>query len=430
MDFNIRLGLAALLAVTVVGGNVNAQNAGVYEGGVVLSAADLLPAELLKGESHRVRNRVIADGYMAHFEIDTDFGQVSATGVPEVKQRIAETEAIRKLVEASKGDLFAEGMRRSIEQPIDAVKNIVTHPVQSVKKAPKTVGHFFGKVGSAIGRGVSKTVEKVEGAVKGGEERDPGEISAEVGRGIGTAAKKVAGFDRAKLATAKQLNVDPYSDNARLQEEMDKVTWAFFAGGIPLRIGVAAASAGTAVAAVKMVGVPDEVYELTEGEIAAKDERMLLAMGVPQDWITEFGASTVLTPTSRHRIVKSLGALGGTAGRKEAVFLAGACETPEQVNFLTGSLSLLAEAARERKVDFVNLGISGRLLFAVADNGDRYVGAPVDYVTWTEEVADFAGRDDLQGGGKVLVHTGKLSPEARTGFAASGWKVIGVPYGL
>jgi hypothetical protein len=44
-------------------------------------------------------------------------------------------------VETSKSDLFAEGLKRSIEQPIDAVKNIAQDPVGSIKKVPAPVDH-------------------------------------------------------------------------------------------------------------------------------------------------------------------------------------------------------------------------------------------------------------------------------------------------
>ena len=54
--------------------------------------------------------------------------------------------------------------------------------------------------------------------------------------------------------------------------------------------------------------------------------------------------------------------------------------------------------------------------------------APVDYVTWTPEVAGFAQRDDLGAGAKVLVHTGKLSPAAANGLLASGWKSVAIGY--
>ncbi|RYD60655.1 MAG: hypothetical protein EOP83_18900, partial [Verrucomicrobiaceae bacterium] len=249
----------SFVIATALVASLHAQAPATYETGVMLNASDLLPANLLRGPSYRVRDQVPTDGYMAHFTIDSNFGTFTAIGVPEAKRRISEAEGIHKLVETSKGDLFAEGLKRSVEQPIDAVKNIVKNPVESVKQAPKTVGHFFVKVGSGIGRGVTRAVDRVEESAKK-DDHDAGQTAAEAGRGISTAAKSVSGFDKAKLDTAKQLGVDPYSDNERLQEEMDKVTWAFFAGGLPLRIGAAVASAGVAVAATNMVGIPEDTY--------------------------------------------------------------------------------------------------------------------------------------------------------------------------
>jgi hypothetical protein len=286
-----------------------AQAPATFEGPVQINAAELLPAESLLGPSHRVRDFAFTDGYMVHFDIDTDFGTFEAVGVPQVKVRIAEAEAIRKLVETSKGDLFAEGLKRSITQPIDAVKNIAKDPVTSIKRAPKTVGHFFSKVGSSVERGVNK--------IKADGEAGEGPSASE----IGNAARNAAGFDKAKLDTARQLGVDPYSDNARLQEEMDKVTWAFFAGGLPLRVGAAVASAGVAVAATNMVGVPEETYALTQSELALRDHRSLTAMGLKEEDINAFQIQPNLSTTRRHRIVKALEALPGAAGRGRIILL-------------------------------------------------------------------------------------------------------------
>ena len=390
-----------------------------FEQGVLLKASDLLPADLLRGPSYRVRDQVVTDGYMAHFEIDSDFGTFEAIGVPQAKVRIAEVEAIRKLVETSKGDLFAEGLKRSIEQPIDAVKNIVKNPVQSVKQAPKTVGHFFSKVGKSIGRGVDKVVDSTKG---------DGPSADEVGRGIGNAAKNAAGFDKAKLETAKQLGVDPYSDNARLQEEMDKVTWAFFAGGLPLRIGAAVASAGVAVVATNMVGIPEDTYALTQAELALRDGRSLDAMGVTEEDIQKFQIQRALSTTRRHRIVIALESLPKAKGRGDIVKLANASNSPEQADILIGALAVLAERQRSGAADYVALKVLGRLPGATTAAGELQVPAPVDYVTWTEEVAGFATRDDLGAAPKVLVHTGTLSPAVAAGLAAADWKALAVPY--
>lgn len=407
----------------------HAQIPAASESGVMLQAADLLPAEILRGPAHRVRAMVPTDGYMAHFEIDTDFGTFRATGVPEAKRRIAEAEAIRKLADTRKSDLFAEGLRRSIEQPVDAVKNIAAHPVDSVKQAPKTVGHFFGKVGSAIGRGVTKTADRIGEAAKD-EDTDAARAAGAAGKGIGNAAKSAAGFDKAKLDTARQLGVDPYSDNGQLQDEMDKVTWAFFAGGLPLRLGAAVASAGLAVAATEMIGIPEDTYALTSGELALRDERALAAMGVTPEDIRDFQIHRALSTTRRHRITTYLESMPEAGGRGHMVRLANSCTTPEEAEFLISALAILAEQQRSGAADYASLKVLGRLPGAVTATGELHVPAPVDHVTWTDEVAGFAGRDDLGTAPRKLVHTGSLSVAAAAGIHAAGWETQPVPYPL
>ncbi len=389
--------------------------------GIVLQASELLPASLLRGESYRVRNQVVTDGFMAHFTIDSDFGTIEAVGVPQTEKRISEVAAIRTLVETSKGDLFAEGLKRSVEQPIDAVKNIVAHPVDSVRAAPKTVAHFFSKIGSSVSTGFNRVKER-------NDSDGPPPTVAEIGSGIGNAAKNAAGFDKAKLATARQLGVDPYSDNPRLQEEMDKVTWAFFAGGLPLRVGAAVVSAGVAVAATNMVGIPEDTYALTAGELLLQDGRTLAEMGVTDDDIYKFKAQPTMSTTRRHQIVVALQALPETRGRGLVVRLANACETVEQSDFLVGAVDILARQQKTGAANYASIEVIGRLPGAMTTTGELQVPAPVDYVTWTEQVAGFAQRDDLGPAPRVLVHTGIIAPPAAEGFKAAGWKLMAVPY--
>jgi hypothetical protein len=281
------------------------------------------------------------------------------------------------------------------------------------------VGHFFGKVGSAIGRAGGKMKDQADGD-------GPQPTAGEVGRNIGETAKNVAGFDKARLATAKQLGVDPYSDNARLQEEMDKVTWAFFAGGLPLRVGAAVASAGVAVAATNMIGIPEDTYALTQGELALRDGRSLAAMGINDEDIKTFQLYGPLSTTRRHLIVLALEALPKAQGRGRIIQQANACATPGEVDFLIAALSILAERQRTGSADYTSLEVLGRLPGAINAKGELEVPAPVDHVTWTEQVAGFATRDDLGAAPKVLVHTGRLSPAANAGFLAAGWKEIAV----
>ena len=82
-----------------------------FEFPVVLTASNLLGAEVV-GPAHRVRESVPTDGFMAHFTIDSDYGVIECVGTSQALSRIRELQAIKKLVELSKSDLFAEGVKR------------------------------------------------------------------------------------------------------------------------------------------------------------------------------------------------------------------------------------------------------------------------------------------------------------------------------
>lgn len=382
-----------------------------FETPAMLSAQTLLGASAV-GPAHRVREWVPTDGYMAHFTIDSDYGNMECIGTAQAESRIKEMEAIGKLVAVSKSDLFADGVKRSIEQPIDAVKNIAKNPVGSVKAVPKTVGHFFRKVGKSVENAASNVKERI----------DLGDDS-DMGADIGRAAKGVIGFDSAKLECAKQLGVDPYSDNARLQEEIEKVSWVFFSGGLPLRIGAAVASGGASVAltATKVVGLPDEIYSTTPAELTLRNSQAMEAMLVPADTSRRFSSNPALSITLRRSIIRSLQALGEIKGRASIIEVASNCETRRQADFLNQALAMLAQRQQSGRATYASLETIGRLPGAIDAAGVLNIPAPVDFLSWTPEVAEFASREDLVGRKPVLLHTGGASERTRKELTALGW---------
>lgn len=382
-----------------------------YELPAVLSAARLL-GQTAAGPAYRVREQVPTDGYMAHFTIDSDYGEFQCIGTNQAQARIREMEAIGKLMAVSKSDLFAEAVKRSIEQPIDAVKNIVKNPVDSVKAVPKTVGHFFKKVGTSVGNAAANLRDRSEGGEESGS-----------GTNFSGAAKGVIGFDSAKLECAKQLGVDPYTDNARLQDEIEKVAWVFFSGGLPLRIGAAVASGGASVAltATKVVGLPGEIYALTPGELNLRNQQAMEAMGVRDATVRKFLANEALSITLRRSIIRSLQALGDVKGRAAVIEVAAACDMRRQVEFLDQALALLMQHHASGQAPCVALEVLGRLPGALDAAGVLHIPAPVDYLSWTLEVAEFAQRDDLVGRKPVLLLAGGASERTRSELATLGW---------
>lgn len=385
-----------------------------FEAPVILSATTLLGQDAA-GPSHRVRESVPTDGYMAHFSIDSDFGDMQVVGTELARVRIHELGAIRKLLEVSRSDLFAEGVRRSIEQPVEAVKNIAQDPVGSVKAVPRTVGHFFQRIGQTVGNAAANSRDR----------RERGEDS-QVGTNIGSAARGIIGFEAARLECARQLGVDPYSDNERLQQEIDRVSWVFFSGGLPLRIGAMAISGGASVAltATKVVGLPDEIYSLTPSELALRNQQDLAIMGVPEDQIRRFLSNEALSITLRVSIVRSLKALGTLRGSAAVAEVAANCETRRQVEFLNQALILLATRQQSGKSKYNSLEVAGRLPGAIDETGVLQISAPVDYVSWTPEVAEFAKRDDLIGRKPTLLLGGGATDRTRMELKTLGWTLV------
>lgn len=391
-----------------------------YEIAPVFRSSEILPEELLIGPYHRVREQAPSDGYLTVFTIDTAFGVYPCMGRRELERFIGELGALATLSTVSKSDLFAEGLKRSVEAPIDAVKNIVTNPKESLRQAPETVGHFFKKAGGALHRGVDKVGRKITE-----EDKAPAdERLVETGRGIGTAAKNLAGFQKAKLDTARQLGIDPYSDFLQLQDEMEKVTWAFFAGGMPLRIAAIAASGGASVAltATTTVGLPEEIYDITPSELALRDEETLKKMGVPEAAIRNLILSETWSTSRRYRLVRSLSALPLSGEAPAAVVNAAlTCASSRQAEFLT--LILEGLVAHHQKNPLSRIACFERAVCGITAEGVTVFVAPVDFVSWTESVAAFANRDDLPEGAKSLVLSSGISPVAKRGFEAAGWTV-------
>jgi hypothetical protein len=392
--------------------------ASAYEEPRVFQASEILPPYLLVSPNHRVQNEASADGYLVHFTIDSDFGVYDCVGIRELERRIQEIRAMAILGEVRKSDLFAEGLKKSISTPLGAVKNIVTDPGGSAKQVPKSVGHFFGKLGSGIGSAVRKAGDGKSKKV----ETEP-KVPA---KGIGKAIRNLAGFDEAKMECAKQLGIDPYSDNTRLQAEMDKVAWTFFAGGLPMKVALstATASVSRALSATEFVGLPEDLYELNESELAYRDRTSLKEIGISQELSDAILANENLLPSLRHQMIGTLTSFHGQ-GRAKILEEIAACESTWSAYFLDDVLTLLQK--RHEVSPYQAFGVFRQLTAGLTPDGTVEVPAPVDYISWTPEVEELATREDIALVKRRLILTGKISVEAANQFESAGWEIVKIP---
>jgi len=92
-----------------------------------------------------------------------------------------------------------------------------------------------------------------------------------------------------------------------------------------------------------------------------------------------------------------------------------------QARFLAGTVRMLADY-HEQQQPIAALAAPGPVIGRDRD-GTVIVPAPVDYVSWTEGIAQFATSPTLEAPQRSIWLTGKMSPRAKREFAGLGWTV-------
>lgn len=408
-------GLAvAAVAIALAAGGASPAGAQGFEAPPVLRAADLAPAGLLQGPSHRVDDRVPTDGLLARFTVRSDFGAFEAAGPGMLRVRVGEARALAELDKMSKSEVFANAMAEAAKRTGRSLQAIVENPAETVAGIPEGVGRFFDRVGRATKTGVQKGQEQL--AQKKAEGSGGGDTAAMAATGAGRATGEALGYYDARRRLAKELGVDPYTTNPVLAKKLDEVAWAAFAGDFGFK-GVTSAVPGLGM----VTFTSNVVWDTPAGDLQVMIEKKLLAMGVPQDGVDRFLRHPHFTLTLQTALVTDLEALGSVPGRAEVLPLALGATSEEQARFVVGAVAILARHHRT-VAPIARVRVAGTVL-ATARDGALVVPAPVDYVAWTKRAATFARRTDLKAPARGLWLPGQVSPLARKELVALGWTV-------
>jgi hypothetical protein len=356
---------------------------GSYEPLPTLKASDFLDGSLLKGDNYAVDERVSNDGLFNTYTIQSDFGTFDPRSNSLVRIRIHEMGAIAQLKEVDK---VAVAAGAAVDSAVDMGKgtlHLVTNPVETAQGMGGAASRLFARVG----RGAKRTEEKLgmDGPVKASAPQSAGAKVASTTQGV---AKDVLGVNKAQRAWAEKLFVDPYTHNPVLRDELEEVA-DYDAGGrfstklLPIGVVGTVLGSATTVNSLVYMKEPDELLML--------NETRLKAMGVSADDSRAFRLNTSYTLSVQTRLVASLDTLAGTAGRPEYVAQAAAAEEEVDARFFQEG-AYMAELFHKQESPI--LGIVSELPGAcVIAKGDRFACLyPVDYVVWTEGVAEFAER--------------------------------------
>src|SRR5262245_4116660 len=132
--------LAAAGALGAVGGE--------FEPAPTLQASKLLAPKVVKGPHHTVSEQVKTESYYEEFHVVSTFGEMDAEGRTVLATRLAEVDALARLSEVSKTEVFAKAAGGAVLNVGKGVASVVKDPgatAEGIGKGIKRVGVNLGR---------------------------------------------------------------------------------------------------------------------------------------------------------------------------------------------------------------------------------------------------------------------------------------------
>ncbi len=370
-----------------------------------LKASEVLPAGVVKGLSYHVDEDVTNDGLVNIYSISSEFGEMEAEGIAELRMRIAEIKALSLMQEMEKKEIFGDALKAGVKAPFKGVAALVTKPIETGKAAVKGVGQMLSNIGRAF-------------VADDPDQDNP--ISV------------VVGYDVAKRKFAHELDVNPYSDNELFREQLGKISKAAVAGGLAPRAAMAAIDS-TAVTVARVTGTTKAMKELVRdnppGKLDRINRKKLEAMGVSDSLAEAFIDNYTYDPYEETLLVGELEAMQGVAGRENFIEVAQRASEDSVARYYR----LMAQMMEAYHSNIKNVNgirnIKGILYLHRKDQG-VVILAPVDYVFWTQWLENRINEfeTELKKVSKVsekeIWITGQFDQHSRKQFEERGWKVI------
>jgi hypothetical protein len=158
MEKNLRfVGLGVLTALCLLGGICASPAASqpFQKTPIVLQASEVLPKQMLMGPNYKIKDAVINDGLVNTYELDTLYGPVSVESTALLVKRIGELNALAKIEEIKKTDVYLKALQGAAMAPVKTAEGLVENPVGTMEGIGSGIGRFFSNIGSAVTGGGS-----------------------------------------------------------------------------------------------------------------------------------------------------------------------------------------------------------------------------------------------------------------------------------
>ncbi len=375
-----------------------------YESVPVLIASKILPPELLAGPNHHVQERVVNDGLLNTYTIDSKFGQFKAVSTALLRERIQEINAMAQMDKLKGTKEYGTAVKESALSAMVAAKDMVFQPVSTLKTAASGVAVAFRRAGDSVF----------------GAKRSDAEDSR---------FKNLIGFSNYKREYAYDLGVDVYSRNEVLQDRLNEISWVGWAGGLTVSAAMAAVpgGAGIAMTAIGTTRLTREIFKnQPPADLRRTNTEKLKSMGIDPSTVEMFINESIFSPREQTILVSALDEMKGVGDRERFVQLAALTNNVDMARFRQRQSEMYA-GYHKAVSPLTQLVSVGPVPAARAKDGALVFNFPIDYLVWTDSLARLVANTDnlanqLPGvTRKEMWIIGSLSPKARTEMKRMGW---------
>jgi hypothetical protein len=376
MRRGMHMTLASLIAIFVA----SSSGAAAYETQMNKPVKEAIAPAIAAGPDFKVNDPVVADGYMYRFAVTSTYGPFEVTGTGALRKLEQEIWAIGQLKNITRSEAFGKALVTQAGKPLVFAKDVVTKPVDTLSGIPKGVGRLFGNIATSVTT-----------------PRKPSQESRT------KEALQVGSFKRDYAA---RFGVDPYSSNAVLQEELDKIgnaaafgMWTTSAAMMPI-----SGPAGSVITATSL-GKSFNNILATEppSRIRNINEEKLKQMGIPDELAKRYLDQPVYTPRQNLLLVDSLSRLGAVTGRDAYLNASLVAADETEANFVVTTAQIL-RGYHETQGPIRGITVVGPLAVAQTKAGTAVIPFALDYGVWT-------------------ANADRLSPELKSGYHAPGFNM-------
>ncbi|MEJ2133959.1 MAG: hypothetical protein P8X86_01790 [Desulfofustis sp.] len=376
-----------------------------FEEPPLLSARDILPSEQLKGPNHEVADEVENNGLFNRYTVSSPFGSFEAPSSSALGFLINELNAIAAMKKVKTDDTAIASLKQSGENTIAGLKNLFTDTEETVKGAASGVQSLFHRASETIGK------REVTGAED-------------------SKAQQLIGFSRSKGEIATTFHVNVYTRNKVLQEELDRLAWADYLGGlgVGLATSVVPGVGGIVLSTSGAARLLNEAINTTPAaELWVQSRDKLLALGMEGDTVQLFLNNQMYSPALYTVMTAALESMKGVDNLELLLKVSLQASSPEMARVIT-EITVLTAGYHTHVTPLKTILPMARITKAVTKDGAVAVILPTDHLIWSERVASALMEISdtpkvAESAGKELWVLGDLSDKARDEFKKAGWKI-------